>query len=165
MILGQVLAARREQLNLSQLDVANAVGISKSTISRYESGEIDNMRRDRIYALSRILCLSTKVIMNWDERFFIGFWEPDDVDDYNSLQTRDEKLQFVLQHGIDLNYLNSFFDIYCSNTFDNSERMMSSLWASSLTQSDFKLFDQIKRLSPQQKESISALIKTFVEDQ
>ena len=80
MKLGKLLAERREFLGLSQQDVATAIGTNKSTISRYETGDIDNMRRDRIYKLASVLKLSTKVIMNWQDSFFIGNWEPDVYD-------------------------------------------------------------------------------------
>ena len=72
MKLGELLAARREYLNLSQQEVATAIGTNKSTISRYETGDISNMRRDRIYKLANVLNLSTKVIMNWQDDFFIA---------------------------------------------------------------------------------------------
>lgn len=77
MKLGELLAARRKYLDLSQQDVAAAIGTNKSTISRYETGDISNMKRDRIYKLANVLDLSTKVIMNWQDDFFINNWEPD----------------------------------------------------------------------------------------
>ena len=44
-------------------EVAKAVGVSEGTVSRWESGEIANMGRSRIYALSQILDLSPAEIM------------------------------------------------------------------------------------------------------
>lgn len=49
------LKERRLELGLTMLEVANAVGVSEATISRYESGDIKNMRRDRIVKYARIL--------------------------------------------------------------------------------------------------------------
>lgn len=46
---------RREELGLSQEQVANACGVSKGTISRWEGGEIENMKRDKIKYLANIL--------------------------------------------------------------------------------------------------------------
>ena len=48
------LADRRKALGKTQLEIAQAVGVSESAVSRWESGDIANMRRDRIkrYALA-----------------------------------------------------------------------------------------------------------------
>ena len=57
------LADRRKELGLTQKDIAEAVGVSEATVSRWESGEIANMRRDRISALAKILHCSTDFVM------------------------------------------------------------------------------------------------------
>ncbi len=62
-----VLKKRRHELNLTLLDVAKAVGVSEATVSRWESGHIENMRRDKIAQLSKILQISPAVIMGWEE--------------------------------------------------------------------------------------------------
>lgn len=62
-----ILKARRLRLGLTLEDVAAKVGVSAATISRWESGDIANMRRDRIAALSSALQISPAVIMGWDE--------------------------------------------------------------------------------------------------
>lgn len=54
---------RRLELGLMMQDVADAVGVSEATVSRWESGHIDNMRRDKIYALSKVLQVSPLVIL------------------------------------------------------------------------------------------------------
>lgn len=45
--------ARRKQLNLTLKEIAEYVGVSEATVSRWESGNIANMRRDRISALAQ----------------------------------------------------------------------------------------------------------------
>ena len=50
-------------LGLTMKELSKKVGVSEGTISRWESGEIINMRRDRIVALSEALHLSPAVIM------------------------------------------------------------------------------------------------------
>lgn len=109
MKLGKLLAERREFLGLSQQDVATAIGTNKSTISRYETGDIDNMRRDRIYKLANVLKLSTKVIMNWQDSFFIGNWEPD-VHEMFCNADIPGKLELAKKYGIDIYNINDFFD-------------------------------------------------------
>ena len=48
-------------------EVANSVGVSEATVSRWESGDIRNMRRDKIAALARTLDVSPAVLMDWEE--------------------------------------------------------------------------------------------------
>lgn len=62
-----ILKSRRIELGLTMKDVADAVGVSESAISRWESGEISNMRRDRIYLLAKKLEISPLVIMGYEE--------------------------------------------------------------------------------------------------
>lgn len=62
-----ILKNRRKELNLSQKDVANYVGVSEATVSRWESGNIANMGRDKIALLSQILRTSPSVIAGYDD--------------------------------------------------------------------------------------------------
>ncbi len=57
------LADRRKQLGLTQRQVADLVGVSEATVSRWESGNIANMRRDRIALYAKALQSSTEFIM------------------------------------------------------------------------------------------------------
>lgn len=59
--------AQRKRLNLTLKEVADYVGVSEATVSRWESGNIANMRRDRISALARILRVSPIDIMGIDD--------------------------------------------------------------------------------------------------
>lgn len=63
----EILKQRRLELDLTMLDVANAVGVSEGTVSRWENGAIANMRRDRIAALANVLQISPSVIMGWSD--------------------------------------------------------------------------------------------------
>lgn len=58
---------RRKELNLTMLQVAEYVGVSEGTISRWESGNIANMRRDRIAKLSQILQVRPAVLMGYSD--------------------------------------------------------------------------------------------------
>lgn len=61
------LKNRRKELGLTMLEVAQKVGVSEATISRWESGDIANMRRDKIVLLAKALQVSPSFIMGWDE--------------------------------------------------------------------------------------------------
>ena len=58
---------RRIELGLTMADVAQSVGVSEATISRWESGDIANMKRDKIVSLAKALHVSPSCIMGWDE--------------------------------------------------------------------------------------------------
>lgn len=50
--------ARRQELGLTLEEVGDYVGVGKSTVRKWEHGEIENMKRDKIALLSKILKLS-----------------------------------------------------------------------------------------------------------
>lgn len=66
MLLNDKLKARRIELGLTMLDVAKSVGVSEATISRWESGDIGNMRRDKIALYAKALKTSPLFIMGID---------------------------------------------------------------------------------------------------
>ena len=67
MALKDDLKQRRIELNLTMAEVANKVGVSEATISRWESGDIANMRRDKIVLLSKALQVSPSFIMGLED--------------------------------------------------------------------------------------------------
>ncbi|WP_311649908.1 helix-turn-helix domain-containing protein [Selenomonas artemidis] len=67
--LNEILSERRKELGLTLDEVATFVGVNKATVSRWESGGIDNMRLDKIPKLAKILKLSPALIMGMH-------WEP-----------------------------------------------------------------------------------------
>ena len=62
-----IITNRRTELGLTMKELADMVGVSEGTISRWESGEIENMRRDKIATLAKVLNISPGVIMEWEE--------------------------------------------------------------------------------------------------
>lgn len=63
-----ILKTQREALNLTLDDVGRYVGVSGATVSRWESGEIANIRRDKIAKLADILQVSPSYLMGWPEK-------------------------------------------------------------------------------------------------
>lgn len=63
----KLLKEQRIKLGLTMKQVADAVGVSESTISRWESGAIANMTREKIVLLSKALRLSPADIMGWSK--------------------------------------------------------------------------------------------------
>ena len=62
-----VMRVRRLELGLTQKEVADRCGVTEATVSRWESGDIKNMRRDKIAMLARALDISPSVLMDWEE--------------------------------------------------------------------------------------------------
>lgn len=65
--IGDKIKKRRIDLGLTLESVASYVGVSISTVSRWERGEIDNMKRDKIQKLSEILLVSVPYILGLSE--------------------------------------------------------------------------------------------------
>ena len=61
--MGNYLTDRRKELELTMKQVAEAVGVSEGTVSRWESGAIANMKRDKIHALAKVLKTTPTFIM------------------------------------------------------------------------------------------------------
>lgn len=59
----KLLRDRREQLGLTMKEVAEACGVSEGAVSRWESGDIANMRRSRIVLLAKVLKISPLQIL------------------------------------------------------------------------------------------------------
>ena len=63
--INEIIKQRRIELELTLKDIAKALNVSESTVSRYESSEIQNMGIDKIEALSKILKCSPGYLMGW----------------------------------------------------------------------------------------------------
>ena len=57
---------KRKERGMTMKELAKRVGVSEATISRWESGAIDNMKRDKIAALSDALGIDPALIMGWN---------------------------------------------------------------------------------------------------
>ena len=69
------IKANRKKLGLTMKEVAKAVGVSEATVSRWESGKIANMGRDKICALSKVLEISPTEITGNDNNSTAGMLE------------------------------------------------------------------------------------------
>ena len=65
MATNDIIKTRRLELGLTLREVADAVGVSEGTVSRWESGDIANMRRDKISKLAVVLRIDPSIIMGW----------------------------------------------------------------------------------------------------
>lgn len=54
-LIGSRIKQRREQLNLTQEDLGTHLSLNKSTINRYESGEVQKIKIPILHALAKFL--------------------------------------------------------------------------------------------------------------
>ena len=67
MNIGELISKRRSELGLTLEEVGKAVGVSKSTVKKWEDGFISNMKRDKIAELAKILRLNPVSLITGDE--------------------------------------------------------------------------------------------------
>lgn len=65
--MAQRIKELRKKNNLTLEQVANIVGVGKSTVRKWETGMIANMKRDKISALAIALGTTPAYLMGWDE--------------------------------------------------------------------------------------------------
>lgn len=63
---GERIKARREQLGITQVALADMIGESKQTLYKYESGLVSNIPSDKIEAIAKALRVQPEWIMGWD---------------------------------------------------------------------------------------------------
>ncbi|HDC4059790.1 TPA: helix-turn-helix domain-containing protein [Staphylococcus aureus] len=61
------IKSRRKELNLTLEQVGDLVGVGKSTVRKWETGDIENMKRDKIVKLAKALRVSPSYIMGIED--------------------------------------------------------------------------------------------------
>jgi len=68
MNLGQFIKQKRLNMRLTLKQVANSVGVSEMTVSRWERNEVKHVKSSHIEALSKTLCIPIMSLFDgWDE--------------------------------------------------------------------------------------------------
>jgi len=67
MNVGQRIKARRIELEMSMEQLANKLGINRSTVYRYETGEIEKMPIGVIKPIAEALRTTPAYLMGWDQ--------------------------------------------------------------------------------------------------
>lgn len=66
MTIGEFINKRRLALNITLDEIGEAVGVGKSTVKKWETGYISNMKRDKIDKLAKILQVKPSVFLQTD---------------------------------------------------------------------------------------------------
>lgn len=64
--IGLLIKETRKEKDMTQGELAKQLGINASTLSRWETGDIKNMKRNHVAKLSKILGISVEELMDWD---------------------------------------------------------------------------------------------------
>ena len=67
MTIGDIIRSKREELGMNQEDLAQAVGTTKPTVSRWETGEIGKIKEKYIIALSNVLQIDPQIFFQRQE--------------------------------------------------------------------------------------------------
>ena len=67
MEMNEIILTRRKELNLTLEEVANRVGVSRTTVQRWEKGTLQNPGRDKIAALAAALQVSPEYLLGWTD--------------------------------------------------------------------------------------------------
>lgn len=134
---GRKLKERRLELGLTLEDVGNIVGVGKSTVRKWETGFIENMKRDKIALLAKALKTTPLFIMGLDNQ---GAGIPDipsnpgpvfnnsEIIMMSKFKALDEKGKHTVKTVLDMEYSrvrNSQFDVVAAHSDDYSEEQQS----------------------------------------
>lgn len=94
MDVGKKIKQRRKEIKISAEDLAEAAGVSPSTIYRYEKGDIENMPTPVLDKISRRLRVSPSYLMGWDDDYTVAAHIDDDVTE-EEMKDIQEYIRFI----------------------------------------------------------------------
>lgn len=68
MSIGENIKKRRKYLGKTLEEVADIIGVSRQTMSRYETGVISNIPSDKVEAIARVLETTPSYLMGWSKQ-------------------------------------------------------------------------------------------------
>lgn len=72
MTVGERIKKAREERNISQTELANAVNLSKQNLYKYENNIITNIPSDKIEAIAKYLEISPVHLMGWANKITVS---------------------------------------------------------------------------------------------
>ena len=100
------IKARRKEIGLSADDVAEALGVSRATVYRYESADIEKLPTTIIEPLAKVLKCSIAYLMGWEEKpnanndFYLSDLENDIIRKFRTLNNG-ERAMFLRTIGVE----------------------------------------------------------------
>lgn len=68
MTVGQRIKQRRKELGMSADKLASRIGKDRSTVFRYEKGDIENLPLDILEPIAKALLITPQALMGWEEK-------------------------------------------------------------------------------------------------
>ena len=93
---GSKIKDLRLSQGLTLEEVGNAVGVGKSTVRKWETGDIANMRRDKIAKLAAALHTTPAYIMGWSDDPNPVIEKPAPIAESELSDLQKQAIQFVL---------------------------------------------------------------------
>ena len=91
----ELVRTQRKRIGKTLEEVGKAVGVAKATVQRWESGEIKDIRREKLVKLAVALETTPAYLMGWDS----PKWEKDMIEDYWR-GNDEEKMALVEKYGV-----------------------------------------------------------------
>ena len=97
MRIGDIIRNKRKELHITQEALAEAVGTTKPTVSRWESGEIKKMKPEMAHKVAEVLNLDEKLFIYGEMILF-----PDEYDVVEAYRAADPKTRDHVLKILDL---------------------------------------------------------------
>ena len=131
MEINHLISERRKALHLTLEDIAHHVGVSKSTVKKWESGYIKNMKRDKMALLAEILEISPIDLLGVNVSSFSKFY--DAASTHENSYTPDEIAHLTKYRALDENgreLVDGLLDTLYTQRFNKSTELSEETSAS-----------------------------------
>jgi len=81
-VLGSRIKARRKELNLTLQNIADEIGVAKSTIQRYENGNIETIKLPVVEAIARVLKVNPSYLLGKTDHMEPTANDDDELQEY-----------------------------------------------------------------------------------
>jgi transcriptional regulator with XRE-family HTH domain len=102
----------RKERGMTLEEVGNIVGVGKSTVRKWETGMIANMRRDKISLLAKALGTTPAFLMGWDDNIDIKLMKENKSPSNESDLTEGEKEMIKLFRLLPVEEQNLYLEMF-----------------------------------------------------
>lgn len=92
--IGRRIRIKRENTGMTMKQVAEIIGVTEATFSRYESGHIGNVPLSRIEAIAKVFNCTPAHLMGWDEK------QNERIEDFKTIKLMKEVSDYLQDTSI-----------------------------------------------------------------
>ena len=150
-----IIKKRREELNLTYEQLGNMVGVGKSTVRKWETGMIENMKRDNIVALAKALNISPAIIMGWqtiedNNKLILSKEETTLLENYNKLNSKGKEklIEYSDDLTTNIKYIDNEISATNEITYDNFETVAAhndELTVEEIAEADRRILEDLNK--------------------